>query len=779
MFKTPRDLLLFSLEELVPYEFEKFKFKLQNVSLESERRRIARGQLQMAQPVKVADLLVSHYGEQCALRLTLHVLRAINQHLLAEELHHALGSDYLESGTDGSTTTCASRDGRPRPARQSDSPEGDGQRQGADGAAGLPTGQPEAGRASQKRPPGKQKDQKGPEGPDAAGKPCTRSLALLRKGPAPGKPQGRALLRRNCSSAGCLTRGNLKPPSGKKRPKSLEIPISSGAAPPNPETPLTQENSDSAPTPSPVAALDGGAALSGGPSSRELGSSQALKGAPPRSRAPAASLAAERTWEHRNATASWERNGMEGPEPPESSGVAAGGGCWAPAGRQQAAGSLGPAPEGDPAGATRARSSSSLGPAPCSPGAPPQCERHMKQALLLFCEDHGEPICLICRLSQEHLGHRVRPLQEAALECKEQVQKQLEHLKGLRESEEQQKAEGEKERANFLKQTAIQKQRVQCHLEGLCHFLKQQEQQFLTKLEELEETVQQVGAAYGARVAGALTLLNGLIGELEARQAQPDWELMQGIGAVLQRAQMMTVPEPWTTPEEVEGKVHLLHQKSSFLEKYIKQFSETLRVEMKSLNVPELTSARAHAAPVTLDPATAHTNLVFSSDLKSVRLGSKSDRLPDSPERFDSCIVTLGVPRFLSGRHYWEVEVGNKTGWILGVCRASTSRKGSITLLPEKGFWVVMMMKRNEYQASTRPPTRLQMKEPPTRVGVFLDHEAGSVSFYNVTAKSHMYTFTGFSSSEALQPVFSPGAHDGGKNLDPLTICAVGGPGPH
>lgn len=48
----------------------------------------------------------------------------------------------------------------------------------------------------------------------------------------------------------------------------------------------------------------------------------------------------------------------------------------------------------------------------------PQCERHMKQLRLLFCEDHGETICLICSLSQEHRGHQVRPIEEAALEYK-------------------------------------------------------------------------------------------------------------------------------------------------------------------------------------------------------------------------------------------------------------------------------------------------------------------------------------------------------------------------
>lgn len=53
-----------------------------------------------------------------------------------------------------------------------------------------------------------------------------------------------------------------------------------------------------------------------------------------------------------------------------------------------------------------------------SPQFLPQCPRHMKQVQLLFCEDHREPICLICRLSQEHQGHRVRPIEEAALQYK-------------------------------------------------------------------------------------------------------------------------------------------------------------------------------------------------------------------------------------------------------------------------------------------------------------------------------------------------------------------------
>lgn len=91
MAKTLSDHLLNTLEELVPYDFEKFKFRLQNTNLDKGLSRIPRGHVQMARPVKLASLLLTYYGEEYAVRLTLQVLRATNQRLLAEELLKATG----------------------------------------------------------------------------------------------------------------------------------------------------------------------------------------------------------------------------------------------------------------------------------------------------------------------------------------------------------------------------------------------------------------------------------------------------------------------------------------------------------------------------------------------------------------------------------------------------------------------------------------------------------------------------------------------------------------
>ena len=143
--------------------------------------------------------------------------------------------------------------------------------------------------------------------------------------------------------------------------------------------------------------------------------------------------------------------------------------------------------------------------------------------------------------------------------------------------------------------------------------------------------------------------------------------------------------------------------------------------------------------------------------------------LPDTPRRFTFYPCVLATEGFTSGRHYWEVEVGDKTHWAVGVCRDSVSRKGELTPLPETGYWRVRLWNGDKYAATTTPFTPLHIKVKPKRVGIFLDYEAGTLSFYNVTDRSHIYTFTD-TFTEKLWPLFYPGIRAGRKNAAPLTI---------
>ncbi|XP_037700667.1 butyrophilin subfamily 1 member A1 [Choloepus didactylus] len=188
------------------------------------------------------------------------------------------------------------------------------------------------------------------------------------------------------------------------------------------------------------------------------------------------------------------------------------------------------------------------------------------------------------------------------------------------------------------------------------------------------------------------------------------------------------------------------------------------------LEEPEWKTAKLHAVDVTLDPDTAHPHLFLYEDSKSVRLEDSRQKLPENPERFDSWPCVLGREAFTSGKHYWEVEVGDRADWAIGVCRENVMKKGFDPMTPDNGFWAVELY-GNGYWALTPLRTPLSLEGSPCRVGIFLDYESGDISFYNMTDGSHIYTFPKISFSGPLRPFFC--LWSCGKK--PLTICPIAG----
>ncbi|XP_044837278.1 butyrophilin subfamily 1 member A1-like [Mauremys mutica] len=155
---------------------------------------------------------------------------------------------------------------------------------------------------------------------------------------------------------------------------------------------------------------------------------------------------------------------------------------------------------------------------------------------------------------------------------------------------------------------------------------------------------------------------------------------------------------------------------------------------------------------VTLDPDTAHPHLVLSEDQKSVRWADRRQQLPNNPERFDSDPCVLGCEGFTSGRHCWEVEVGEGRCWAVGVARESVGRKGRISHSPEGGIWVVEQWEE-KFQAPTSPATPLPLSQVPSRVRVCLDCDRGQVTFIDAGDEAPIFTFLmGSISGERIQP---------------------------
>uniref|UniRef100_A0A3P8RZK0 B30.2/SPRY domain-containing protein n=1 Tax=Amphiprion percula TaxID=161767 RepID=A0A3P8RZK0_AMPPE len=203
------------------------------------------------------------------------------------------------------------------------------------------------------------------------------------------------------------------------------------------------------------------------------------------------------------------------------------------------------------------------------------------------------------------------------------------------------------------------------------------------------------------------------------------------------------------------------------VERAVSQLEEMLTENMKKTKLKQI---KKFAVDVTLDPGTAHPNLILTDDGKQVKVGDVWKNLPDSPQRFFSAPCVLGKQSFSSGRFYFEVLVKGKTCWTLGVVRESINRKGGIKVSPRHGYWTIVLRNGNEYKAGDGPSVRLHPRSGPEKVGVFVDYEEGLVSFYDADTAVLIFSFTGCCFTEKLHPYFCPCLNDRGKNSAPLII---------
>lgn len=144
--------------------------------------------------------------------------------------------------------------------------------------------------------------------------------------------------------------------------------------------------------------------------------------------------------------------------------------------------------------------------------------------------------------------------------------------------------------------------------------------------------------------------------------------------------------------------------------------------------------------------------MLISSDEKHMRCGLERREVPRCQQRFDGWWCAVGREGYTSGRHYWEVEVGERD-WRLGVAKATAVRQGFRTLNTDSGYFTLRMERGSDLKALTVPSTPLPQSLAPRKVGVYLDFEHGQLSFYDVEKRSHLFTYNE-KFTEKLYPVF-------------------------
>ncbi|XP_035254557.1 uncharacterized protein LOC118216973 [Anguilla anguilla] len=433
------------------------------------------------------------------------------------------------------------------------------------------------------------------------------------------------------------------------------------------------------------------------------------------------------------------------------------------------------------------------------------CSLHGEK-LLLFCEHDKEPLCLVCQTSKKHRNHPVCPVEEAVLALKEELKPALnlikEKLKRFTEVEQECKKTAE----HIRSQAQHTESQIKAEFEKLHQFLREEEEARLAALRDEEEQKSQTMKEKIKNITGHISTLTDKITAIEKAMGTEDTSVLQSYKNIKERAQCTLQDPELLSGALIDVAKHLGNLKFRVWEKMLEmvQYSEYLGQPVKlcflhvfnehtdlkkqagalqsaKLSVLYLYGARCPAkvllnifpleisAPVFLDPNTAPPFLSLSDDLTTVRHTGTYQKYPANPERFNSCVSVMGSEGFTSGIHSWEVKVGNKLEWTIGVMKESISRKGDIPCIPKRGFWVLTLKNGDMYRASG--VTDLRLKRKPQSIRAQLDYDRGEVSFFDSSDMSLIYTFKD-TFTERVFPYFSPGLKRD-KNEEPLHICPV------
>lgn len=159
---------------------------------------------------------------------------------------------------------------------------------------------------------------------------------------------------------------------------------------------------------------------------------------------------------------------------------------------------------------------------------------------------------------------------------------------------------------------------------------------------------------------------------------------------------------------------------------------------------------------------TAHPKLIFSQEGKYVKNGASASSWPlfstawnyfagwKNPqqntrvaEKFQHLPCVLGKNIFTSGKHYWEVESRDSLEIAVGVCREDIMGiVCSSEICPSVGIWAICWSSAGYRPLTGSSISSIRQEPALRRVGVFLDHGAGDISFYSAVDGAHLHTFS-------------------------------------
>ncbi|XP_030579024.1 nuclear factor 7, brain-like [Archocentrus centrarchus] len=375
------------------------------------------------------------------------------------------------------------------------------------------------------------------------------------------------------------------------------------------------------------------------------------------------------------------------------------------------------------------------------------CSKHQEEPKL-FCVDEDRAVCTVCDFPHQH-GHKVVPVEEAVSDLKEQLKSALKSLQDKRNKYKQVEETYNEVIEHSKKQLLSTERQIRAEFNKLHQFLREEEESRLAALREEEEQKGRTMSREMKMIEEQISSLSDSISAVEEELQKHSVPFLSSYKATQSRARAQS---SLSDPQLLSGAL----------------IDVAKHLGNLSFRVWEKIKEKLHFCPVILDPNTANHWLCLSDDLTSVRCGDTKQQLPDNPERNTYYADVFGSEGFSSGKHSWEVEVGDHPDWNVGLVKESVDRKGKLFITPEYGIWALLHRSGKYTNGVGQTVT---VKKSLQRIRVQLDYDRGEVSFYNPEDMTHIcthrHTFT-----EKLFPYFSVGKSGDAKTCD-IQMCQI------
>ncbi|KAM4631709.1 E3 ubiquitin/ISG15 ligase TRIM25-like [Discoglossus pictus] len=337
-----------------------------------------------------------------------------------------------------------------------------------------------------------------------------------------------------------------------------------------------------------------------------------------------------------------------------------------------------------------------------------KCSIH-REILKYYCWEHALCICVSCSLAEEHQGHQVELLNEASEKKKKKLKHILEKLTSMRDETENrlqrlQEHIGEIQEKRVLREITRQGLQFLLQVYDLIHELEIKKDDVCRKICHVEEL---------CNLTDSLTVLQ--------EQESQHTEFSDAENELIERDDLKDALG------DDFGLISLTVHRG-------------LADIVTGVNVHE-------ASDILLDVNTAGNYVALSGDLKTAFEAEINQQRPERPERFQ-CYQVLSIRSFSSGRHYWEVETSHSGYWSVGVCYPTIERGGRQSNIGwNNKSWCLYKynnwLNKDISVLHDSKETPLPYKSSCQRLVIFLDYEAGRLSFYQLSDQiRHLHTFT-------------------------------------